>query len=612
MNKKRQWKKEWLIIGIILGIFILSQTINEEKISIIGRTVLDTWSTVSLNASISIDNSPPDIIIDSPENRTYVDTGNNLSLNFIVTDSVSDIDTIMYNLNDIENITITGNLTFNASAGSYKLNLLANDSKGFLNNSKSVSFSVASEIVENLDVDENGDVEFTDLSVKETIEKVSGLPTSATVTAVNFNSTKPSSWTEPSSNTVETALKYFEINVSEATSGGSYTINFNLTQSELGSTSASSIRLYTFESDWQELSTSVLDSSSDPASFSATTTHFSQFLIGEKSTPASTTPTGGTISGSTGGAIGGKGRESSFDVDQETLKVSLKKGASLIKPIKIKNTGDGVLEIFIDFSESLKGLFWLPKETLRIKPGEEGIFNFNIITGEGIAPGVYIGEVFLKSEKISKLIRTIIEIESEKPLFDIDLEIPLAYKKIDPGEKLKIQATLINLGGLKDKEVSIEYLIKNSKGESILKEEETIKVREQASFSKEFLIPKDTVLGEYVIAAIVKYKDSIGTASEVFIIGKMSVFGGVNALILIGILVIIGITILFYKKGLKNIEKLQKIRLKKLDEKPEIPKAQLREKLEKELKLLEKSYKAKYITEEAYVKGKKRIKDMLK
>ena len=80
MNKKRQWKKEWLIIGIILGIFILSQTINEEKISIIGRTVLDTWSTVSLNASISIDNSPLDIIIDSPENRTYVDILREISI----------------------------------------------------------------------------------------------------------------------------------------------------------------------------------------------------------------------------------------------------------------------------------------------------------------------------------------------------------------------------------------------------------------------------------------------------------------------------------------------------------------------------------------------------
>ncbi|MEK6878671.1 MAG: hypothetical protein AABY22_03635 [Nanoarchaeota archaeon] len=78
----------------------------------------------------------PNLILIQPENKTYY--GSVLDLKFS-TDSSKD--TIWYNLDNQENITLTENIQFSNSLGDHILNLYANDSSNNINSS-SVSYNI--------------------------------------------------------------------------------------------------------------------------------------------------------------------------------------------------------------------------------------------------------------------------------------------------------------------------------------------------------------------------------------------------------------------------------------------------------------------------------------
>lgn len=320
-------------------------------------------------------------------------------------------------------------------------------------------------------------------------------------------------------------------------------------------------------------------------------------------------PTGGAVS-SGGGSTGGTKTGPSFFIDREFIKISIKKGNILTQPIKITNTGNTLLSFVIDLQE-LKQVLFVSEPLFTLNKGEEKTVNLNIITGKGVAPGVYVGDIIIKAgNPLLRLIKTIIEIESEKVLFDISLDIPSMYKNVNPGEELILYSTLLNMGGLTDVNISIEYAIKDSSGKEILKEDETVIVDSQTTFTKKFKLPKDLSYGEYIILAIVNYQDSVGTSSEVFTVGKKELLNLWNISLIIGVLMFLIIISIWQRKSLKSIERKQIKRLRGL-EKSNMAPLVLKQKLEKELSLLDKNYKSKYISKGSYEKGKERINSII-
>ena len=321
-----------------------------------------------------------------------------------------------------------------------------------------------------------------------------------------------------------------------------------------------------------------------------------------------TTTTGAAVSGSAEAGRGG-GEKAALTVDQDLIKVLVKKGSSLRKSVGIKNTGEIELDVLIDL-QNLKGVLSSNEYSFKLKPREEKIIDLDVLTGTGVAPGVYVGNILVKAEELLKLIKAVIEIESEKVLFDVSLDIPLDYKTVNPGDEFRVQSTLLNLGGLQNADVLIEYTIKNSNGDIVLKEEETVKVGIQASFIKKFKLPDDIALGEYVISAIVKYEDSVGISSETFNVGNKEEIGGFgvgSVIALIIILIAIAAAIVLERKGLKKIEK----KLLKKPEKKSTLKPEEKENLLQELKKLTASHDAGYITKDVFDKSKKKIEELL-
>jgi hypothetical protein len=95
-------------------------------------------AVVSEVAYFTVDTSPPNITIQSPENKTY--GKNDISLDFITNEPVSQI---TYSIDGQENMTISGNITLTGlSRGAHYLTVYAKDAGGIIGASETIHFEI--------------------------------------------------------------------------------------------------------------------------------------------------------------------------------------------------------------------------------------------------------------------------------------------------------------------------------------------------------------------------------------------------------------------------------------------------------------------------------------
>lgn len=344
-----------------------------------------------------------------------------------------------------------------------------------------------------------------------------------------------------------------------------------------------------------------------------------QFTVySSEETPEEAAPPPPSAPGAGGGGGGAPGRIPDFTTDKKTLKIILKQGETKEETLNIKNTGKTVLDITTYLQPLRKFIFSPSLDEIKttLNPDEEQTLNFVFGAEKDQKPDVYTGEIVIKSQTIEKIINTILEIESARPLFDVDVEVLPQYKSITPGEDLVMEVSLFNVRGFGRVDVNLEYSIKDFKGNLIAKEEETVAVETQAKFVRELLVPSDLKPGTYVASVKVTFEDSVGTSSDLFEIKAKAIrlypisIKDYRFYLLVGIvLVVSGIFVYLIYGYLPRKRHMPKTK----EEEDKLIKTEEKiKKLEKELKALEKAYKSKFISGESYQKGKERIEKDLK
>ena len=342
-------------------------------------------------------------------------------------------------------------------------------------------------------------------------------------------------------------------------------------------------------------------------------------MIASQETPTPTPSPGG---GGGGGGAAVYEKALTFSIEPNLLKTKLKIGETFKTSIKIKNFANKDASFRMDIT-SLKDFISLSDEMFVLKAGEEKIVYITFISTQNSELGTKTGKIKITSGRNIEEVQIILEIRSKKVLFDVSLNIPSKYKELKIGEELLAQMTLFNLGDVDKADVSLFYEIKDFEGNSLMKKEETIAVETQASLSRTFLLPKNLKEGEYVIAVSVRYDESVGTASDIFYIGrKRSELVGKEYLLLVVIIIIaslsISIVLHYHNKKLKEVLQTHRLEIKEATKK--IQKGQMKiaeaiklsERLKLQLALLNKAYEKGYIGKEAYEKSRERIGEVAK
>ena len=200
--------------------------------------------------------------------------------------------------------------------------------------------------------------------------------------------------------------------------------------------------------------------------------------------------------------------------------------------------------------------------------------------------------------------------DSSKQLFDVDIHVLPEYKKVMQGDKILIQNVLFNLRGFGAGNINVRYSVKDSKGNVVAVEEESVYIETQAKFIRELIIPPEIKSGTYTaFVEAFTNSTSLGTGSDTFEVrGEKSPFyqqlkfyiAAMAAVVALAIALIFGV---HEYQLLKKRKEIEEIKEKETEERIR--------KMEGELKALEEAYKSGFISEETYNKEKKRIEERL-
>lgn len=274
--------------------------------------------------------------------------------------------------------------------------------------------------------------------------------------------------------------------------------------------------------------------------------------------PTSSTSTSSSAAAGGGGGGGGGGgagssntsklteKSKSFRISPDSIKTHMALGAAKTETLTIKNTGEAALSFNVNI-ENIGDFIFLTDSGFSLEPGEEKVLELNVI---GKRLGSYIGQIIIKSGGIERPVDAVVEVDSENALFDAKIDIPSAYKEVQPGNDIKAQITLLNVGPARKVDVTTNYLIKDRTGKVIYESSETFAVEKQTSFVKSFKIPASTQPGDYLAIVELRYEKSFAVSSELFKVvpkegASAKTFIGSGQTILILFAILVGAVFLF-------------------------------------------------------------------
>jgi len=349
-----------------------------------------------------------------------------------------------------------------------------------------------------------------------------------------------------------------------------------------------------------------------------------QFTVySSEETPDTTTTTTTTTTDGGGGAGGGGGggpvvAKREFTISREALTVTLKQGQSKEESLTVKNTGEVSLDIKTFFQTVKKFIISPDLEEIEfiLKPNDEQTIDLIFKAEKNQTPNIYTGEIKVISGSTEKIVSTIIEVESAKPLFDVDVEVLPQYKNVAPGDEIVIAVSAFNIRGFGRVDVNLEYSIRDFQGNLIVKEEETVAVETQAKFTRELLVPSDLKPGIYIAAAIITFEDSVGISTDIFEVSAKAIrlypieIKDFTFFLLLGIVFIVfsaSAYLLYEFKVKKDYVPKTKEEVTKV-----IKSEEKTSKFRRELSALEQAHKSKFISKESYNRDKVRIENQLK
>lgn len=277
------------------------------------------------------------------------------------------------------------------------------------------------------------------------------------------------------------------------------------------------------------------------------------FVVSIPSVAPATAETGG---GASGGSTALPVIASSFSVSPEEMNLFLVSGEHSEKKIKVTNTGGRALTINIGVG-TIGNIVSSNINQLVLGPGEEKSIILSIVAPDY---GINAGRIIFSSGSLKKEVFVIVNVKSEKSLFDVSITLPEQYNVVSPGENIKSFVSMVPVGPSIEADVTVNYIIKDFEGNVLLKESETFFISEAKNFIKDFKIPKELGPGDYLVGIEVIYPEGFATSSVHFSIKETRInFWIISTIVFFIIAIIVVIfSILRYKKSKKYVLKKEK------------------------------------------------------
>lgn len=176
------------------------------------------------------------------------------------------------------------------------------------------------------------------------------------------------------------------------------------------------------------------------------------------------------------------------------------------------------------------------EKSITLNPGESKEFKVKIKANK---KGVISGRIiFIYSENIVLEIPVIVNTRTENFLFDAGIVISDLYRRIKPGDVLKAQVNLLQVGPKDKVDVTATYQIKDFYGKVYHEESETFYVLDSKELVKSFPT-NELPVGKYIIAMEIVYPGAFATSSAQFSVVDSGITSKMLYLIMIGLVFVV-------------------------------------------------------------------------
>lgn len=265
---------------------------------------------------------------------------------------------------------------------------------------------------------------------------------------------------------------------------------------------------------------------------------FSTYSVEEASTSSG---------GSSGGGGGGSSRVTSTTnpivLESTEVKVSMHPGQTLRKTLTIHNAGSQ--KTLFSIETTLPEFVKISEGSFFIEAGGSKTINLDMLVPQKTTPDLYLGEFVVRSGEAQQRIIFAVDVESEQPLFDTELELSDDSYKIYQGGRISSTIRIFEFGKLGRIDVDMDYQIRDISNKVVFSKSETIAVETRTEIVRTFALPVDVAPGEYVLYVKATYgpEKSVAGASQTFSVIERPASYKLYALIIAIALIIISLFI---------------------------------------------------------------------
>lgn len=155
-------------------------------------------------------------------------------------------------------------------------------------------------------------------------------------------------------------------------------------------------------------------------------------------------------------------------------------------------------------------------------------------------------------------------LEPEKPLLNINVEIPELNQEIFPGELIIAQIEIINFGETGRIDVVLEYIITDPENKAIYSRVETVAVETKLNLIKEINLPENIDAGTYLLHVNARYGGKVASSIAEFHVIKILLKEKIFIVIILILIIVLAILIYIVIRQRKKYVLIKKADLKKL------------------------------------------------
>lgn len=281
--------------------------------------------------------------------------------------------------------------------------------------------------------------------------------------------------------------------------------------------------------------------------------------------PADCETTGGGGGGGGGGEVVEPTPEEEgydFHVESDFFAIPMAKGEYYRKFINVTNNGTQEQTIYTIISDL--DLFIFPQEpTFTILPGESKLLRFDIYVSEQREADVYLGQIIFQNEKrLRRDVDIILDVKDKSALFDIRTEVLKKY--INPGGRIRANISIINFGGLRNFDVSLEYRIVDFENNNYTLKKEDFAMNKFYSDVFYLNVPREIPAGRYLFYSKVSYGDIGASSYDTFTVERISLVIWIIIMLILFLIIFFIIWKLRKKKKEEEPVKEKKKKIKKM------------------------------------------------